>query len=368
MQQNQNIRVCIMVSSLGMGGAERSSALLSRMLSDLGYDVTIISILDCISYPYKGNLINLEKLTAKQSGLRKRWNKFQISRKLIRENKYDYIIDAAPRPRWFRQWFINTFVYQKIDTIFIVHSYNLKNYFPNSIFLGNKLYKNAYELVGVSKDVVYHFKEKYQLQKGRCIYNTFDENYWSSLSMEKVDLPSDPYILSYGRITDETKNYKFLIRAYASSGLPEKGVKLYIMGDGPDKQMIQNFVRSHEVNEHVIFIGFSENPFPYIKNALFTTLTSNYEGFPMVLIESLAMETPVVAVDCKSGPSEVIITGNNGILVPFKDEIRYSNALNKMINNEEFYKKCVNGTKKSISKFKIENISSHWQAILPSKN
>ncbi|MDH7444983.1 glycosyltransferase [Aquimarina sp. 2201CG14-23] len=356
-----------MVSSLGVGGAERSSAILSRMLVDAGYLVTTVSILDDIVYEYKGGLVNLESLTSMHKGLYKRWRKFIITRKLLKNERFDYIIDAAPRPWWFRQWFINTFVYQKTDVVFVVHNYNLNSYFPDKPLLGNSLYKKAYQLVGVSKDSVDHFKKKYRLQRGICIYNAFDESYWNRLSDVKIDLPKNKYILSYGRIVDESKNYSFLIKTYAQSILPDQGIKLYIIGDGPDKIKMQNLAKEYDIMDSVVFKAFSENPFPYVKRALFTTLTSNYEGFPMVLIESLAMGTPVVSVDCKSGPSEVIVTGKNGILVPFKDENAYIEALNTMIEDQSFYKRCREGTISSVSKFKIENIIPQWQATLPPK-
>ncbi|WP_298548258.1 glycosyltransferase [uncultured Aquimarina sp.] len=356
-----------MVSSLGVGGAERSSAILSKMLVDSGYDVTIISILNDIVYDYKGELVNLELLTSTYKGLYKRWRKFIISRNILSNNKFDYVIDTASRPGWFKQWFINTFVYQKTSTVFVVHSYNLDSYFPNHTILGKYLYQNSHELVGVSKDSVTHFKEKYGLQKGRCIYNAFDEAHWDMLSKVKIDISEEPFILSYGRIFDEIKNYSFLIKTYSQSQLPKRGIKLFIIGDGPDKIKIQNLVQFYGIQEYVIFKEFLENPFPYIKQALFTTLTSNYEGFPMVLLESLAIGTPVVSVDCKSGPSEVIVTGKNGILVPFKDEQAYTEALNKMIEDQDFHKRCKEGTIISVSKFKIENIIPQWQAILPRK-
>ena len=62
MIKSHSKKLCIVVSSLGGGGAERSSAQLSELLYDLGYDIHIVSVLNKIDYPYKGQLLNLGEL------------------------------------------------------------------------------------------------------------------------------------------------------------------------------------------------------------------------------------------------------------------------------------------------------------------
>lgn len=85
----------------------------------------------------------------------------------------------------------------------------------------------------------------------------------------------------------------------------------------------------------------------------------------MILLESLALYIAIVFVDCKSGSSEVVVTAKNVILAPFKDENIYTKALNKMVEDAGFYKKCTQGI--ILSVLKLENIESQWQVILPSR-
>jgi glycosyltransferase involved in cell wall biosynthesis len=66
------------------------------------------------------------------------------------------------------------------------------------------------------------------------------------------------------------------------------------MGDGPDLNKIQDSIKG--LDGYVTILPFNSNPFDIVQNARFTVLTSHYEGFPMSMVESLALGTPVVAV------------------------------------------------------------------------
>ena len=111
------------------------------------------------------------------------------------------------------------------------------------------------------------------------------------------------------------------------------------------------------------FKGFVENPFPYYKKALFTVLSSKNEGFPNVLIETLATQTPVIAFDCFSGPNEIIEHEINGLLVDNQNFQALTEAMNAMIENVDLYQNCKQNAKESVRKFDVEIIGQQWQNL-----
>ena len=125
-----------------------------------------------------------------------------------------------------------------------------------------------------------------------------------------------PIILGVGRL-EYVKDFATLIKAFAIVRQSLKS-RLVIIGDGRVRGELQRLVNELGLEDEVSLPGFSNNPYAYMKNADVFVLSSVYEGFGNVLVESLAVGTPVVSTDCP-GPAEILEYGKYGRLVGVHD-------------------------------------------------
>lgn len=362
MPEINNKKICIVVSSLGKGGAERSSALLSKMLYKLGHEVHIVSVLNQIDYEYKGTLLNLGELKDKNDTIFGRIKRLLIFKAYLKQHKFDVIIDNRSRSQAFREFIITTFIYNT-KTIYVIHNFETSKSFTKYNWLNKFLYKNKI-MTSVSYEAQKKFKNLFKLNNIHTINNGFDFNIISTQSQEKITISIDNYIIFFGRIYDEHKNLKLLLRAYKKSELPKQQIKLLILGDGPDYKAIVEYSFELQINDFVIFKEFIPNPYPYVRKALFTLLTSRFEGFPMIIPESLSLGVPVISVDCQSGPNEIIKNGYNGLLVENFNEQALAEAMNSFIFDKNLYQICKNNAQKSVEKFSVEKISKEWKSLI----
>ncbi|HMK07362.1 MAG TPA: glycosyltransferase, partial [Flavobacterium sp.] len=247
--------------------------------------------------------------------------------------------------------------------IYLIQNYNLKNYIPENKFLAGLLYKDAKKLVCVSKAIEQQLKEKYHFTNTATIYNPVNLN--AGTISEAVGMP-EKYILYFGRFDEKAKNFSLMLEAFADSEIHKKGFQLVLMGEGPDRNSIEIEIAKRNVGEFVTIIPYQKNPFGIVKKAKYTILTSRFEGFPLSIGESLAMGTPVIAVDCKSGPSEVIVNKKNGLLVENYNPQAFSKAMNLLIDDSELYQTCKQNAAASVSHLSLESISKQWQEVLSS--
>lgn len=353
-------KVCIVATSLGKGGAERSSAILSQMLDKLQYEVHIVIIKNDVDYECSGTLFNLEQSYGSDLSHVK---KLTVLRSYFKKHNFDVVIDNRTRPVFFKEYILYNFVFKAKKKISVVRSFFLRTYFPDNRFLGRLLYKNKSTIVAVSKAIKNAVVERYGLDNTKLIYNAVEVDAVAAKADEKTNLDEN-FILWYGRIEESVKNFTLLLTAYKKSTLPNKNIKLCIIGEGKDLVLLKEHIKDLQIEDKVIIKPFLKNPFPLVKKALFTTLTSRYEGFPRVLIESLACGTPLVSVDCKSGPKEIVQHGYNGLLVQNNNKEALANAFDVMVNDKELYNTCKANAQQSVKKFSEKIIAKQWDVLL----
>lgn len=363
MKQNESKRVCIIVDCLSIGGAEKIAGVLSIEFEKLGHDVSIISLWDKVTYPYAGKLYNLGINESKIKWI-KQVKKFFKFRKAYKNDNADYYIDFRIRNRSILEFLLHSFVFVNSKMIFTIHNYHVDLHIPNGSFF-RKFYKNAHKVVAVSSAIEKKLQTEYQLKNTKLIYNFIDEKLVKAKANEPLDIkiPSK-YIVSVSRLNNEVKQIDKLIESYHKSELPKHDISLLILGEGEDKESLKTLVEKKSLKDKVRIMGFQENPYPIIKNALFLVLCSKFEGFPMVLLESLKLGTPVVSFNCTSGPNEIIINNENGLLVEDQNFEKLRESLNIFIENESLYKNCKDHAEESVMKFNNSTIMDQWKSLL----
>lgn len=358
------MKVCIVTTSLGLGGAEKSAAMQSIMLSKLGYEVHIVLISNSIVFDYKGTIFNLGKLKDKNNTFFGKIKRTVLFRKYLMDNKFDAIIDNRIRTNGlFNEISVCKYIYRNFKVLYVIHSASYINEIRKNTFQKKWLLNKAFKIITVSHALAVFLQQFYQNEKLVCIHNAIDTEAINYMSNKPIEL-SYKYVLFCGRFDEGCKNIKLLINAYNKSKIYNNGVKLLLLGEGEDKKMYEELAIDLKIENHIKFKPFTTNPFVYMKHAVCTILTSYYEGFGLVLAESLACGTPVIAIDCETGPSEIIINNVNGLLLETYNEEELSSALQKITNNKETLNKFRANAVESVQKFTLESISKKWQNVL----
>lgn len=159
----------------------------------------------------------------------------------------------------------------------------------------------------------------------QTIYNPFDlAKIATAANVNEPEIPAEPYILHIGRVSSQ-KRHDRLLAAYKAAGTK---VKLVLLTKNSTK--LAKLLAKFELQQQVIVQGFVQNPFVWLKHAQMLVLSSDYEGLPNVLIESLLCGTPVLSTDCPHGPAEILQNFQPDWLVPMTDVDQFAEKMRKM--------------------------------------
>ncbi|WP_257004760.1 glycosyltransferase [Haemophilus haemolyticus] len=179
---------------------------------------------------------------------------------------------------------------------------------------------------------------------------------------DKVLLSQD-YILQVARLFDY-KDHFTMLDIY--SQLKQKGVKekLYIIGDGPNYSKLEERIKDLGLEGDCLLLGRRDNPYLFMKYAKLFIHTSWSEGLPTVFLESMVCGTPVVSMDCPTGPKDILGNGRFGSLVPLGDKITFVNQVYELLNNNEKREVYIQRLPEAIERFNIDKISNELEKLL----
>ena len=168
-------------------------------------------------------------------------------------------------------------------------------------------------------------------------------------------------IIFVGRLIKE-KNGALLVRAFHSLSTPHKNIRLVIIGDGPEREVITALIHDFSLNDRVSLSGFADEHDDLIarlKSSKVFVLPSTREGFGISALEALACGIPVVTVDHPANAIRDLITGGNGFLCSLSAEDLAKTICLALQHHKEMRNACI----KSAESFDWENITSEIETF-----
>jgi glycosyltransferase involved in cell wall biosynthesis len=166
-----------------------------------------------------------------------------------------------------------------------------------------------------------------------------------------------------GRLTPQKNHFCFL---EAAKLITEKitNVHFYIIGDGELKESLKEQVTTDKLENYVTFTGFVDEPAAWVKELDIVVFSSDFEGTPLALLETMSIGVPIVAT-IVGGIPQVIEDGVDGLLVPPRDPVAIKDGVLRLYKDKELYNKIHhNSTKKMQTEYNYENNVQAYTKIL----
>lgn len=354
-------KITFLITSLAGGGAEGVCVNIANALAQDNWQVDLV-VLNLKNAAYKErvsskvNLVNLNVSNARYS--------FKPIKKYIKENKVEKVLvfnyELAVMLVLIRKLSFVKFKIIARNIIMLsksmVYNNNLWNKFIVFPFI-NKFYFKVDHIVNQCKAMEKDLLSIYPQLKGKTsvIYNPVNkliEDKAKEIDFEIIE--KKDYLLCVGRL-EEQKAFHYAIEAFAKISGEFPKLRLKIVGQGSLEEKLKELAKKFGVEDKVDFEGFQKDIIPYYLGAKATLLTSLYEGFPNVLIESISLGTPIVAFDCPSGPSEIVVDGENGYLVKYQNIDDLVEKINLTLK-KEWDSSLIDSSKK----YQLKEILKQW--------
>lgn len=352
------------ISALRGGGAEKFVLNLYKAMEKYqGYECHIVAIEKAVEHDIDGYRVHFvsDFCNASKKGLRRLFYKKNIAKSIdeyINEkiSKEAFILSnmlLADKVMSESKFKVHHVIHNSYKTAFLSGKNILKK--VQIKYKLNRVYRN-HPLVFVSRAAEVEYKEEFITPfNSQVIYNPMELSDLHRLSSIAVENVGSKYLIHIGRFNRQ-KRHDRLIHAF--SRIKNNNIKLLLVGEGGLKQDSEKLVSDLGVEDRIIFKGFTENPYPYLKKSEGLVLSSDFEGLPTVLIEAIALNIPVVTTDCSGGIRE-IVGDNERVISSCNDIDELADMMDRMITKPNEFQ-CL-----LPSKFMAKEIAFQYHSLNP---
>ena len=337
-------RILLYIPSLRGGGAERSMINLARGLMEAGATVELVTSI--AESDYAAELP--PDLTLHSLGVRRVVKVIPRLAQLIRRRKPDLLLSRLYRANLVmmaaaalaRSSAPRILIVDNTTSVEMAQAaHTPRGRLTNRIDrqLMRRLYPRAFKVVVVSRGSADDLMRLIDLPEPRVevIYNPVEIDVIHQKATAPVKHPwlddDLPLLMTAGRLSAQ-KDHPTLIRALHHLNQTRQ-TRLMIFGQGPDHDALQALINALDLQDRVALMGFTPNPFPYMAHADAFVLSSAWEGLGNVLIEAMALGTPVLSTDCPHGPAELLDHGRLGPLPPVGDPEALAHAIAEVLDH-----------------------------------
>lgn len=326
-------KVMIAVTSLTGGGAERVVSVWANQLTESGYPVSLL-IYNRAENEYPVNPdVQIRTIAEsykkyKELGYGKR---LRIMRRILKEECPDVLISFLPR---MQIWMMAASLGQKMRRIETVRvsPWEICRNNRAEHFLWMLCYRRADAAVFQTAEQGEYFSEKIR-RKSVVIPNPISPRYRDNPKSNYAD--SVRHFVAAGRITEQ-KNYPAMIEAFRTAHRKCPEIRLSIYGTGNESYMeqIQQMIDRYGLSSSITMHGRTADMLPVLHQADAFLMTSDFEGMPNALAEAMAVGLPCISTNCRTGPRDLIDSGENGYLVPVGDAEQIAGAILRLAETD----------------------------------
>ena len=349
------MRIALIISSLGCGGAERVLCSIANYWARKNYKIAILTLDNSAPFYLLEENVELEPLSLLKnsdsafSAIANNIARIKVIKKKLIEIDPDIVISFMTETN-----VISTIACRIIAKPIIISERICYD------FLKSRAWTFLRKLVyGFSNALI--LQTRYDKEKYNHLSNTFVINNPLSLKEIRPNAKREKNILAVGRL-DRAKGFDRLIRVF--SRLEHTDWKLTIIGEGSERNSLEKLMCGLSSEDKIRMPGKTKEIEQWYQKASIFVLSSRVEGFPNVLCEAMAYGCACVSFDCISGPNEIITDNVDGYLVKNGDMNALAEKLRFLINHPAERRRIGNEAVKIRERLNIDSIMSEWDKVI----